>query len=111
MTRPLRERVVAAARDSGESVWPMPLPPELRKGLDSAVADIANVPGGGSRDGGMLTAAHFLAEFVPPGPAWAHLDIAGPAWNGGERLRLHAEGWHRVRGANPRRATVELTAG
>ena len=80
----LRDRVVAAARDSGEPVWAMPLPPELRKGLDSTVADIANVPGGGGRDGGMLTAAHFLAEFVPPGRAWAHLDIAGPAWNGGE---------------------------
>ncbi|MGZ4618293.1 MAG: leucyl aminopeptidase [Frankiaceae bacterium] len=80
----LRERVAAAARESGEPVWAMPLPPELRKGLDSAIADIANVPGGGGRDGGMLTAAHFLAEFVPPGRPWAHLDIAGPAWNGGE---------------------------
>jgi len=106
----LRERVVAAARDSGESVWPMPLPPELRKGLDSAVADIANVPGGGSRDGGMLTAAHFLAEFVPPGPAWAHLDIAGPAWNGGDAYGYTPKGGTGFAVRTLVR-TVELTAG
>ncbi|HMA46296.1 MAG TPA: leucyl aminopeptidase [Frankiaceae bacterium] len=79
-----RQRLVAAAGRAGEAVWPMPLPPELRKNLDSSVADLANVAAGGNRDGGMLVAAHFLAEFVPDGVAWAHLDIAGPAWNGGE---------------------------
>ncbi|OHV36254.1 MULTISPECIES: leucyl aminopeptidase [Pseudofrankia] len=78
------EAVAAAARTSGEAVWPMPLPPELRKGLDSTVADIANVPANGSRDGGMLVAGHFLATFVPTDVPWAHLDIAGPSWNGGE---------------------------
>jgi leucyl aminopeptidase len=62
----------------------MPLPPELRKGLDSTVADLSNVPGGANRDGGMLVAAHFLAAFVPDGLAWAHLDIAGPSWHDGE---------------------------
>ena len=62
----------------------MPLPPELRKGLDSTVADIANVPPGGSRDGGMLVAAHFLAHFVPDEASWANIDIAGPSWNGGQ---------------------------
>lgn len=79
-----RKRLVAAAGRAGEAVWPMPLPPELRKNLDSSVADLANVPANGNRDGGMLVAAHFLAAFVPDGVAWAHLDIAGPAWNGGE---------------------------
>ncbi|WP_250286852.1 leucyl aminopeptidase [Frankia sp. CiP1_Cm_nod2] len=78
------DRVVAAARDSGEAVWPMPLPPELRKVLDSAVADLANVAGGGGREGGMLVAAHFLSTFVPEDVPWAHIDIAGPSWNGGE---------------------------
>ena len=59
----------------------MPLPEDLRKGLDSTVADIANVSG--DRSGGMLVAGLFLREFVPDGVAWAHLDIAGPAFNDG----------------------------
>jgi leucyl aminopeptidase len=59
----------------------MPFPEELRKGLDSTVADLANVPG--AREGGMLSAGIFLREFVPDGVAWAHLDIAGPAFNEG----------------------------
>ncbi|SBW26169.1 putative cytosol aminopeptidase [Candidatus Protofrankia californiensis] len=78
------DQVVAAARESGESLWPMPLPPDLRKALDSSVADLANVAGGGGRDGGMLVGGHFLSAFVPEDVPWAHIDIAGPAWNGGE---------------------------
>jgi leucyl aminopeptidase len=78
----VRDRVVAAAGRAGEAAWPMPLPDELRKGLDSAVADIANVSG--ERWGGMLTAGVFLREFVPEGVRWAHLDIAGPAFHKGE---------------------------
>jgi leucyl aminopeptidase len=84
----LRERLVRVAGESGELLWPMPLPTELRASLDSAVADIANI---GERFGGMLVAGVFLSEFV--GTAgngaggdskipWAHLDIAGPAYNG-----------------------------
>jgi leucyl aminopeptidase len=76
--------VAAAAATAGEAVWPMPMPPELRKVLDSVVADIANVAGGGGRDGGMLVAAHFLRAFVPEGVPWAHLDVAGPSWHSGE---------------------------
>ena len=67
---------------AGEPAWPMPLPEELRKGLDSTVADLANVTA--DRDGGMLVAGLFLQEFVPDGVRWAHLDIAGPAFNEGE---------------------------
>ncbi|MDN3353251.1 leucyl aminopeptidase [Actinomadura sp. DC4] len=78
----VRDRVVAAAGRAGEAAWPMPLPEELRKGLDSAVADIANISG--ERWGGMLTAGVFLKEFVPEGVRWAHLDIAGPAFHKGE---------------------------
>jgi leucyl aminopeptidase len=74
--------VVDAARRAGEQVWPMPLPAELRKGLDSPVADIANVTG--ERFGGMLVAGLFLKEFVPDGVRWAHVDIAGPAFHEGE---------------------------
>ncbi|HVV30036.1 MAG TPA: leucyl aminopeptidase [Mycobacteriales bacterium] len=79
-----RDRVRDAADIAGEDVWPMPLPADLRERLDSAVADIANVPPSGGRDAGMLTAGLFLSEFVPDGIPWAHLDIAGPAWNSGE---------------------------
>ncbi len=79
-----RDRVQAAAGAAGEDVWPMPLPRELRDRLDSAVADLANVPPTAGRDAGMLTAGLFLQEFVPDALPWAHLDIAGPAWNAGE---------------------------
>ncbi len=78
----VRDGVVDAARRSGEQVWPMPLPAELRKGLDSSVADIANVSG--DRFGGMLVAGLFLREFVPDGVRWVHVDIAGPAFHEGE---------------------------
>jgi leucyl aminopeptidase len=73
-----RDTVRAAADDAGEAMWPMPLPEELRTGLDSLVADLKHT---GERHGGMLTAAQFLREFVPEGTPWAHLDIAGPAYN------------------------------
>lgn len=78
----LRDAVVDAARRAGEQMWPMPLPDELRKGLDSKIADLANVTG--ERDAGMLSAGLFLREFVPDGVPWAHLDIAGPAFLQGE---------------------------
>jgi leucyl aminopeptidase len=75
----LAKAVADVAGRAGEAMWPMPLPEDLRKGLDSAVADIANVAS--DRGGGMLVAGLFLREFVPAGVRWAHLDIAGPAYN------------------------------
>ena len=74
----IRERVQAAGASAGEAYWPMPLESYLRKSLDSQVADIKNI---GSRFGGALTAGLFLKEFVGEGIPWAHLDIAGPAFN------------------------------
>src|SRR6478735_1216952 len=73
-----RGRVVDAAGAAGEGAWPMPLPVELRAKLDTPTADIAHK---GDRDGGMLTAGLFLKEFVGEGIPWAHVDIAGPAFN------------------------------
>nr|WP_223128493.1 leucyl aminopeptidase [Terrabacter sp. MAHUQ-38] len=73
-----RTRVLEAAQSVGESMWPMPLPKELRPGLDSINADIAHK---GGAEGGMLTAGLFLGEFVGEGIPWGHLDIAGPAYN------------------------------
>jgi leucyl aminopeptidase len=72
-------QVAAIMREAGEPAWAMPFPEELRKGLDSTIADLVNVSP--ERGGGMLTAGLFLKEFVPDGVAWAHLDIAGPAFN------------------------------
>jgi len=74
----LRSRVCDAAARAGELVWPMPLPAELRKSIDSDVADIVNT---GDRYGGMLVAGMFLKEFVGEGIPWAHIDIAGPSFN------------------------------
>lgn len=74
--------IAAAAGRAGEAGWPMPLPEELRKGLDSSVADLANIPP--DKNGGMLVAGLFLREFAPEGVPWAHLDIAGPSFNDGE---------------------------
>ncbi|WP_159330651.1 leucyl aminopeptidase [Streptomyces tendae] len=75
-----RSAVHEAAEESGEPAWPMPLPEHLRKGMDSPTADIANM---GERMGGGLVAGLFLREFVGEGITWAHLDIAGPAFNEG----------------------------
>ncbi|MEW2399212.1 leucyl aminopeptidase [Streptomyces sp. NPDC046862] len=75
-----RSAVHEAAEEVGEGAWPMPLPDHLRKGMDSPTADIANM---GERYGGGLVAGLFLKEFVGEGITWAHLDIAGPAFNEG----------------------------
>jgi leucyl aminopeptidase len=77
----LQSEIVDAAGAAGEQSWPMPLPEELRKSLDSETADLSNI---GDRYGGMLVAGLFLNEFVPDSIPWAHLDVAGPAWNQGE---------------------------
>ncbi|NJQ07860.1 leucyl aminopeptidase [Streptomyces lonarensis] len=75
-----RELVHTSAEETGEQAWPMPLPDELVDSLKSSVADLANV---GDRMGGGLAAGLFLREFVSEGTAWAHLDIAGPAFHEG----------------------------
>ncbi|MFB6677606.1 leucyl aminopeptidase [Streptomyces sp. NPDC056390] len=75
-----RTSIHEVAEEVGEPSWPMPLPSDLRKGMDSATADIANM---GERMGGGLVAGLFLQEFVGEGITWAHLDIAGPAFNEG----------------------------
>jgi len=77
----LRSAVLASAASTGEAMWPLPLPEELRAKLDSGVADLQHK---GDQYGGALTAGLFLREFAktPDGDVvpWAHLDIAGPAY-------------------------------
>ena len=76
----LRVAIYETSKRAGETMWHMPIPEESRGTLDSAIADIKNI---GDGKGGMLSAAAFLREFVPEGQPWAHLDIAGPAFNDG----------------------------
>ncbi len=68
--------LLAAAERAGERMWRMPLVEDYRKDLDSTVADLKNI--GGKFQGGSITAALFLREFVNGG-RWAHLDIAAAA--------------------------------
>jgi leucyl aminopeptidase len=69
--------LLAAGLATGDRLWRMPLAEDYRAGLDSPVADLANVAGGPGR-AGSIDAALFLREFTG-GRAWAHLDIAGAA--------------------------------
>jgi leucyl aminopeptidase len=84
----LVDRVRTAAGDVDEAVWPMPLPRDLKALLKSDVADLANTKLGMTVPG-MLLAGVFLREFVGSKAdseeriPWAHLDIAGPAFNTG----------------------------
>ncbi|GAA5058485.1 leucyl aminopeptidase [Nocardia callitridis] len=80
-TEDFRDRVARISRSVGENGWAMPFPAELRADLNSKIADLANVAP--HRYGGMLSAGLFLKEFVPEGVQWAHLDVAGPAYNTG----------------------------
>ena len=57
------------------TLWRMPLVQDLRKDLDSPFADMSNI--GAGPEGGAITAALFLGEFVPRELPWLHLDIAG----------------------------------
>ena len=73
----LLARLQAAGEESGEKVWPLPLWDSYFTLMKSDVADLKNVDG---RKAGAITAAIFLKQFVPEGVPWAHLDIAGCAW-------------------------------
>lgn len=70
-----------ASNLSGDLIWHMPLDDEYQALIDSPIADIQNIGGKGA---GAVTAACFLSRFIEEGQAWAHLDIAGTAWNSGK---------------------------
>ncbi len=80
----LLDKVIAAGAQSGERIWPMPMYEEYKEQNKSDVADIKNA---GSRNGGAITAAQFLAEFAGDTP-WVHLDIAGTSLSEKERAEL-----------------------
>jgi leucyl aminopeptidase len=77
----LVRRIQAAGRYTGERVWQLPLDPFYDKMIRSKIADMKNIGGANS---GSITAAQFLLRFIEKDTAWAHLDIAGVAWQDGE---------------------------
>ncbi|MEO5349413.1 MAG: leucyl aminopeptidase [Magnetococcus sp. YQC-3] len=75
----LARQLEKAGEASGERVWRLPLFAEYQEQIKSTVADIKNV---GGREAGTITAACFLSRFVESDQPWAHLDIAGTAYDG-----------------------------
>jgi leucyl aminopeptidase len=73
----LAEHLYKAGLRSGEKVWRMPLWEDYDKQIKSDVADVKNT---GGRGAGAITAAKFLEKFIGDHRAWAHIDIAGPAF-------------------------------
>ncbi|MDA6066924.1 leucyl aminopeptidase [Idiomarina abyssalis] len=77
---PLAHEILNAAQQSGDKAWRMPLWDEYQSMLDSPFADMANI---GGREAGTITAACFLSRYTKK-YNWAHMDIAGTAWQGGK---------------------------
>ncbi|MFI5026259.1 MAG: leucyl aminopeptidase [Solirubrobacterales bacterium] len=76
----LAGEVEGAGRETGELVWRLPLHPEYKALTKGAVADLTNASA--KRKAGTIYAGSFLEEFVGDTP-WAHVDIAGTAWDVG----------------------------
>ncbi|HEX6752127.1 MAG TPA: leucyl aminopeptidase [Solirubrobacterales bacterium] len=76
----LAGEVEQVGRETGELVWRLPLHPEYKALMKGTVADLTNAAA--KRKAGTISAASFLEEFVGETP-WAHLDIAGTAWDVG----------------------------
>src|SRR4051812_15271371 len=76
----LAAEVLRAGEETGELTWRLPLHPEFKELMKGTVADLSNLAK--KRKAGTITAASFLEEFVD-GTPWAHVDIAGTAWDVG----------------------------
>jgi leucyl aminopeptidase len=76
----LADEVIGAGERSGELTWRLPLHPEYKELMKGTVADLSNLAS--KRKAGTITAGSFLEEFVGETP-WAHVDIAGTAWDVG----------------------------
>jgi len=75
----LTKDILKAGEESGDRCWQMPLWDDYNEQIKSNFADLANV---GGREAGSITAACFLSKFTED-LNWAHLDIAGSAWQSG----------------------------
>jgi leucyl aminopeptidase len=80
----LAQRLEQAGKQAGEPLWRLPLNKNYEKQIESKVADIKNV---GGKAGGTITAAAYLSNFVGKTP-WAHMDIAGTAWDFTEKTYI-----------------------
>ena len=78
---PLTHDLNNAGKSTGDRVWEMPLWDEYQEQLKSNFADLANI---GGKEAGSVTAAIFLSAFCKK-YHWAHLDIAGVAWESGTK--------------------------
>ena len=72
------EAIMSAGKQAGEEYFRMPMGQNWNKMTDSKIADMQNI---GGPYGGSTTAAEFVYRFVDPKTTWAHLDIAGMAWD------------------------------
>ena len=79
----LTEQLTQAGKKVEEPLWRFPLGDAYDRLLDSPIADMKNIGGGGGA--GSITAAQFLQRFIKKGMPWAHLDIASMAWLGGDK--------------------------
>ncbi|MCW9013200.1 MAG: leucyl aminopeptidase [Gammaproteobacteria bacterium] len=77
---PLVNDLLSAGKTANDRCWELPLWDDYQEQLDSNFADIANI---GGKEAGTITAACFLSRFTKK-YRWAHLDIAGVAWNSGK---------------------------
>ncbi|MBO9665143.1 leucyl aminopeptidase [Dokdonella sp.] len=77
----LAEQLLAAGSVTHDRAWRLPLWDDYQSQLDSGFADVANI---GGKYAGAITAGCFLSRFVN-GRRWAHLDIAGTAWEEGRK--------------------------
>lgn len=78
----LATQILAAAKDSDDKAWRMPLDDAYQEALDSPLADMINASF--DRSAGAITAACFLSRFTKK-YRWAHLDVAGTAWISGKK--------------------------
>lgn len=76
----LMDKIKKSGDKTDELVWPMPIHDDFREGMKGKVADLRNIDNGTSSLAGASKAAAFLEYFVNKAK-WAHLDIAGVAYN------------------------------
>jgi len=78
----LSEQLIVSAKAVEEPLWRFPMSDSYDKEIDSPIADMKNI---GNKGAGSITAAQFLQRFIKKGTPWAHLDIAGMAWQGKDK--------------------------
>ena len=86
----LRDDLSKAGEDCGERVWPLPLLPDFLENMKGGPADVRNITTP-EMGGGSIAGAAFLSHFVGD-TEWAHLDIAGTAWNAKARDYVGGKG-------------------